>query len=226
VAGDRRFQYFTNFAQQRWVGRALLLDLDDWVHKNVAPPASRYPSAARGELVRLANVRFPRVSTFPLPTYMPGVWRMDLGADYATSKVVTNEPPHLGAAYSVLVPQVNADGNDIGGVTLPEVAVPLGTHTGWNVEFPELKPLGYLAGLIGSFHPFAMTRAEREKSGDSRPSIAERYKDRQDYLSRVERAARDLVRDRLMLADDVPAAVLRAEQMWNAVVTVHTPTTQ
>ena len=217
-AGGRRFQYFTNFAQQRWVGRALLLDLDDWVHKGVEPPTSRYPSVARNELVRLANVHFPRVPAFPLPTYMPGVWHMDMGADYATSKVITNEPPQLGAAYSILVPQVNADGNDIGGVALPEVAVPLGTHTGWNIEFPELKPLGYLAGLIGSFHPFAPTRADREKSGDSRRSIAERYKDRQDYLARVERAARDLVRDRLMLADDVPAAVQRAEQMWNAIV--------
>jgi hypothetical protein len=122
VTGNRRFQYFTNFAQQRWVGRALLIDLDDWVHKGIAPPASRYPSVARGELVRLANVHFPAVATFPFPAYMPNVWKMDLGGEYAASKVITNEPPILGATYSVLVPQVNGDGNDRGGVALPEIA--------------------------------------------------------------------------------------------------------
>jgi len=226
VTGNRRFQYFTNFAQQRWVGRALLIDLDEWVHKGVEPPASRYPSVARGELVRLANVHFPAVPTFPFPAYMPNVWKMDLGGEYAASKIITNEPPILGATYSVLVPQVNGDGNDRGGVALPEIAVPLGTHTGWNIEFPELKQLGYLAGLVGAFHPFAATRADREKSGDARPSIAERYRDRQDYVARVERAARTLVRERLMLADDVPAVLQRAVQMWNAVVPAQTTTTQ
>ena len=225
-AGNRRFEYFTNFAQQRWVGRALLVDLDAWVHKGVDPPASRYPSVARGELVRLSNVHVPAGPSFPPPTIMPSVWRMDLGTDYDETRVITKEPPQLGAPYAVLVPQVNADGNDVGGVLIPEVAVPLGTHTGWNVEFPALKPLGYLAGLIGAFQPFAPTRADRERAGDTRPSLAERYRNRQDYLDRIERAARDLVRERLLLADDVRAVVQRAEQTWNAVVSAKTTTTQ
>jgi hypothetical protein len=83
--------------------------------------------------------------------------------------------------------------------------------------FP-LSGLRYLAGLVGSFQPFARTRAEREKSGDSRPSIEERYKDREDYLQRVRRAAADLVRERFMLEGDVDAAVRQGEQTWNAVV--------
>jgi hypothetical protein len=83
--------------------------------------------------------------------------------------------------------------------------------------FP-LSGLRYLAGLVGSFQPFARTRAERETSGDSRPSIEERYKSREDYLQRVRRAATDLVRERFMLEDDVNAVVGQAEQAWNAVV--------
>ena len=134
---------------------------------------------------------------------MPGVWRMDYGPDYATTKVITKEPPSLGEPFPVLVPQVNADGNDEGGIALPEVAVPLGTHTGWNVSTFPLSGLRYLAGLVGAFQPFARTRAEREQSGDSRLSIEERYTDRQDYLERVRRAATDLVRERFMLAADV-----------------------
>ena len=119
----------------------------------------------------------------------------------------------------MLVPQVNADGNDRSGIRLPEVAVPLGTYTGWNVTVPQLADLGYLAGLIGGFEPFPLTREQREKGGDARLSIGERYSSRQDYLDRVKRAAADLVRQRFMRADDVPAVVRRAEEIWNAVVT-------
>jgi phage shock protein A len=71
---------------------------------------------------------------------------------------------------------------------------------------------------VGSFQPFARTRAEREQSGDSRPSIEERYKDRQDYLQRVRRAAADLVRERFLLEDDVDDVVQQAEQTWKAIV--------
>src|SRR5207237_10423790 len=111
-----------------------------------------------------------------------------------------------------------AEGNDVGGVRLPEVAVPLGTYTGWNVLLPQLKELGYLSGLIGGFEPFAMTRTDRQKSGDARLSIEERYAGREDYLDRVKHAAEDLVRDRFILAEDVRAVLRRAEEMWNAVV--------
>jgi hypothetical protein len=143
---------------------------------------------------------------------------MDFGPEYIATRVITKEPPSLGEPFSVLVPQVNADGNDEGGIALPEVAVPLGTHTGWNVSTFPLGGLRYLAGLVGSFEPFARTRAQREQSGDARLSIEERYKGRQDYLERVRRAASDLVRERYMLEDDVDAVVRQAEQTWNVVV--------
>jgi len=153
---------------------------------------------------------------------MPQVWRMDYGSRYATTKVITNEPPRLGASYRVLVPQVNADGNDASGIRLPEVAVPLGTFTGWNVTGPQftdagLSNLGYLSGLIGGFEPFALTKEQRDKSGDARLSVAERYTGRQDYLSRIKKAAEDLVRQRFMVIGDVPAVVQEADTIWNAI---------
>ena len=117
----------------------------------------------------------------------------------------------------VLVPQVDADGNDEGGIRLPEVAVPLGTYTGWNVTVQPLSELSYLAGLVGSFDPFARTRTDRDRSGDARPSLAERYKDRADYLRRVSQASEDLARQRFLLADDLPAVLQRAKAMWSAI---------
>ncbi len=206
-----------NFAQQRWALRALLLAMDDWVTSGKTPPASRFPTIAKGELVDRTSVAFPAAGTLTRPAYMPSVWRLDFGPDFASTGVI-REPPRVGAPYRVLVPQVNADGNDRGGVSLLEVAAPLGTFTGWNVLEPELRDLGYLSGLTGSFVPFARTRSERREARDDRPSIDERYDGLSDYLKRVERAASDLVRDGFMLRDDLPAGIARARQAWGAVV--------
>jgi hypothetical protein len=212
------YQHIANFAQQRWAVRALILDLDAWVRQRTEPPRSLYPVIANGELVPLTEVRFPAAPSFPFATYMPQVWRMDYGPRYSASRVITNEPPELGAAYRVLVPQVDADGNDLSGIRLPEVAVPLGTYTGWNFTVPALSNLGYLAGLVGGFEPFPLTKEQREKSGDTRLSIAERYASRQNYLDRVRRSAEELVRQRFMRREDVPAVVLRAGETWRAIV--------
>jgi hypothetical protein len=214
----QQFKHYMNFAQQRWTQRALLLDLDAWVRGEADPPPSRHPTITAGELVPLDTVDFPRIPSMPFASYMPSVWRMDYGPAYNGKRVISNEPPLLGAPYRVLVPQVNADGNDRAGIRLLEVAVPLGTYTGWNVALPQLRELQYLAGLVGSFEPFPLTREDRVRSGDSRRSISERYTGREDYIRQVRRAADDLVRQRFMLVSDVPAAVQHAEEIWNAIV--------
>jgi len=216
--GRDQFRQFVNFAEQRWVTRALLLELDAWTRGDREPPASQYPAIAKGELVPLEDVHFPKVPSFPFTTYMPRVWRMDYGREYSTTRVITIEPPQIGEPYRVLVPQVNSDGNDVAGIRLPEVAVPLGTYTGWNVTLPQLSELRYLSGLVGGFEPFARTKDQRLANGDTRLSIAERYSGRPDYLVKVRRAADDLVRQRFLRVEDVPAVLQAAERMWNAVV--------
>jgi alpha/beta hydrolase family protein len=221
VRGGSPYQHFPNFAEQGWVARALLLDLDAWAATGTQPPPSQYPTIDRGELVALKDVHFPAVPALPFAEYVPAVWRMDFGPDFraaSAARVISIEPPRLGEPYPVLVPQVNADGNDVSGIRLPEVAVPLGTYTGWNVTIPQLRELRYLSGLVGGFEPFPLTREQRERSGDARLSIAERYRDRQDYLDRVRRASDDLVRQKFLLRDDVRAVVQRAGQIWDAVV--------
>jgi hypothetical protein len=215
--GRDQYRQFVNFAEQRWVTRALLIELDAWTRGDREPPASQYPAIAKGELVPLEEVHFPKIPAFPFTTYMPRVWHMDYGAEYSTTRVITTEPPHTGEPYRVLVPQVNGDGNDVAGIRLPETAVPLGTFTGWNVTVPQLSDLRYLGGLVGGFEPFARTKEQRLATGDTRLSIAERYSGRQEYLDKVKRAANDLVRQRFLRADDVPAVLQSAERMWNAI---------
>ncbi|PWU12766.1 MAG: hypothetical protein C5B51_00095 [Terriglobia bacterium] len=211
-------KYYLNFAEQGWVTRALMLDLDAWIQSGEEPPASRYPTIRKGELVSREAVRFPANPAISFPDYMPEVWRMDYGPEFAAKGIITKEPPGLGQKYSVLVPQVDADGNEEGGVRLAEVAVPLGTFTGWNVQLPQLADLHYLSGLVGSFAPLPRTREEREKTKDTRRSIGERYSSRQAYLDRVQQAAEELVRQRLMLKDDVAAVLRRAAAMWDGLL--------
>jgi hypothetical protein len=214
--GSQIYRHNLNFADQRWVMRALLVDLDDWIRSGTEPPPSRYPTIARGELVPRSSVAFPRVPTLSFADYLPAVWRMDFGASFDTTRVITREPPTLGAPYPVLVPQVNADGNDVGGVPLPEIAVPIGTHTGWNVTVPPLPDLRYLAGLVGSFVPFARTADGRQ--ADPRRAISERYAGRQDYLAQVDRAAQALVAQRLLLTADLPLVRQRAATAWDTIL--------
>jgi len=215
--GSGDFRNLLNFAQQRWPLRALLLAMDEWLASGKTPPASRYPMVSRRELTERGGVAFPAAGAVTWPDYMPSVWRLDFGPDFPATRVI-REPPRVGAPYRVLVPQVDADGNDRGGVPLLEIAAPLGTFTGWNVVEPSLRELGYLSGLTGSFVPFARTRSERRDAHDDRLSIEERYRGLPDYASHVDRAAAALVRDGFLLADDVAAATARARQMWSVLV--------
>jgi hypothetical protein len=96
---------------------------------------------------------------------------------------------------------VDSDGNDIAGIRLPAVQVPLGTYTGWNLQ-PRGLAEDELSGLLGSFIPFAKTKTERSKAKDPRLSIEERYKDQADYVQKVSHAARNLVEERFLLPED------------------------
>jgi hypothetical protein len=103
---------------------------------------------------------------------------------------------------------VDADGNERGGIRFPPVAVPLATFTGWNV-FRDLPD--EFADRDGSFVPFARSKAEREASGDTRLSLAERYRSLDDYVTQVKACAEQLVAERLLLPADAAAFVEAAK---------------
>jgi Alpha/beta hydrolase domain len=205
---------YGNFASAGWSFRALLLDLDEWVAKGTKPPDSAYARLG-GDLVSRDRVVFPKIPGVEFPPYMPRNWRVDYGPDFPTQGIIANEPPKLGQPYTVLVPSVDRDGNDSGGIRLPEVAVPLGTFTGWNYQLPTLANLNYLAGLVGSFIPFTRTAEERKTSGDARLSIAERYSGRDDYIEKVRAAVQALVSRRLLRAEDMNAIVEQNAARWD-----------
>jgi hypothetical protein len=117
----------------------------------------------------------------------------------------------------VLVPQSDADGNDSGGVRLPELQVPLATYTGWNLRDPSIGLSDLRLSFYGSFIPFAKTAAERGSSGDPRLSVAERYASRDEYMGKFAEAAMKLVHERFLLREDLPTLLERGKREWNEV---------
>lgn len=199
-----------------WTMRALVLALHRWTTTGEAPPPSVHPTVAGGTLVAPGALRFPALPAVPRPPAPYVVRRADFGPRAAAG--VPDATPVVGAPYALLVPQVDADGNELGALRMPEVAVPLATYTPWNPRRAELG-FGHLTvGLTGGWIPFAATRADRERTGDPRPSVAERYAGRADYLARYAAAADALVRDGYLLAADVPALLRLAAERWDAVV--------
>jgi len=180
--------------------RALLVALDEWVSEGKAPPASRTPRLGAGTLVAADRLAFPAI---PEITVARRVSEFGVLRDWIKPEMDMKQ------SYRPLVPQVDADGNETSGILLPEVAVPLGTYTGWNL-YRKPYPEGELCDRFGTFAPFAATRAERETNGDPRPSLEERYGDHAGYVRRFEQAVKKLVAERLLLAEDGAALVAAA----------------
>ncbi len=194
--------------------RALFRALDRWVSDGVEPPPSRYPTLADGTLTTVAASGWPTIPEFERPRSPMTTYRLDFGPDWSRG-IVTIEPPRIGKAFVGLVPAVDEAGNDRAGIRLPEVAVPLATHTGWNYRRPSIGAPDRLASEIGSYLPLPKTAADRQRTGDGRRSIEERYASREDYLGRIAMAAVALVKDGYLLADDTPEIIQRAADHYD-----------
>jgi hypothetical protein len=196
----------------RPVMRALLLALDRWVKGGAPPPPSAYPRIADGTLVPASALKWPAFPAFLPPRAPNPMIQFDYGARIAEG-VLDNAPPlALPYRYKVLVPAVDADGNETGGVRVPEQAVPFATSTGWALRSPQGGAAGELCYLDGSLFPFARTAEERLAAKDPRPSLAERYGTRAGYLEKVRGAAVKLQEQGFLLPEDIEKILSRAEK--------------
>ena len=210
-------QHLNNPNDYRWSMRALLLAMNRWIKDGATPPPSRYPRIEDKTLVQLDSLRFPAVAGVQKPTEPHKAYRVFYGLDFASKGIISVDPPEVNQAFPILVPQVDADGNELAGVKMPEVAVPLATYTGWNLFNAESGPPHLLSSMQGSYIPLPRTRADRERTKDPRASIEERYRSRDEYLSRVTSAAKQLAQQGYLLEDDVPTLVDRADKHWHLV---------
>jgi hypothetical protein len=173
---------------------ALLEDLDAWVRKGVAPPASRYPRISDGTLVRPADLAAKQIA-FP-DVYEP----FKLAPGMQWPKGILTEPPSLFGTYPTLVPQVRDDGNEIAGVHLPRTTVPLAAYTGWNFRAANIGFPNSRSSFLGSYLPF-----------DSTP-----YRDKNEYLGRYAAAALKLIDERFLTSADLESLLRRGAEEWDA----------
>jgi len=204
-----------NVNDYRYTMRALLVSMNNWLTASSEPPASQYPKVSKDQLVSMKAVQFPKIPGVQFPQYQHTAWRTDFGPDFASKGLVTIDPPKTGKPFPVLVPQVNMDGNETAGIRMPEIAVPLGTYTGWNMRDEKIGAPDEMFDMVGSWIPFSFTKAQREAKKDPRPSIEERYKGREDYLAKIRASADGLAAAGYLLSADIEKIVARSAQEWD-----------
>ena len=208
------YRHTRNPLDTRPLLRALLDALDAWATDGIPPPASRVPTRGDETAVPadIVETSFPSIGGVVCPAQPNRLYVQDHGPDFV-SGFMSKEPPEEDQQmeYTVLVPQIDNDGNDVPGVRTPHVEVPLATFTGWNFR-PKGSPDRALAGVIGSYLPLAKTEEERKSNEDSRQSLEERYRSRDDYVRAITRSARQLVDQRLLLEEDADRYVERAKK--------------
>jgi hypothetical protein len=199
------------------VVRALLVDLDEWVSIGRLPPFDQIPRLLDGTLVPAlpqARVGFPHI---PGVVYNGVLHTGDLwnfGPEFDAGILTILPPVLLGTPYQIFVPRTDFDGNDLAGIRVPDVAVPLATYTGWGLRAAapgDPVPIVDGCDASGQRIPFAATLAERLASGDPRPSLQERYPSHAIYVELVTAVARDLELERLLLDADVQAYIAAAQ---------------
>jgi len=208
-------QQFNNIVRTTMLFRAVLDAMDRWATYGQAPPESRIPRCADGTLVKFEEwqAQFPDIPSIVLPSGPNQLRRYDFGPD-ATMGILSRQPPDPGhGEYQILVPAVDADGNDSAGVRAPMVRAPLGTYTGWNLR-GRGHGEGYMHEFTGSYIPFPETDEVKQAIRDSRPSVKDRYMDSEGYLRAVRMGAENLLQESLMLDEDMERVVVEARN-WS-----------
>ena len=197
--------------------RAALFNLDRWVSDGIEPPPSLYPRLHDGTATTGADYLVNPVTvpgrTLPDPDRLWRIREIDVGP--YTKRGIASYPVREGREYAHLVPAADADGNDAAGVRLPDLIVPVGTHTGWNLRHPDTGSPEQLISMQGSTHWFPATESQRGADSDPRPSLESRYASRDEYASRVRDAATNLADDRYLLAEDIDLVVNSCLQRYD-----------
>ncbi len=210
-----------NVVDYRPLYRAALQNLLAWLRDDAEPPASVYPKLADGTAKSRADVASDLAGipglVCPDGNVLPSVYPLDLGTN-ADKGIGTFPAKRNGPEYPCVVSSVDPNGNETGGIRMPDVEVPIATHTGFNVRHPESGGAGQILEYVGLSLPFTRNEGEREAAQDPRPSIAERYSGRDDYLDQVRATASKLVEERYLLEEDIDLCVALAAERYDAVM--------
>tara|TARA_Y100000588_G_scaffold75539_2_gene78740 strand:- start:29 stop:2044 length:2016 start_codon:yes stop_codon:yes gene_type:complete len=206
---------YNNIVRTTMLFRAALVAMDRWVTDGLEPPASQVPNVKDGSLIEFDSwqSQFPDIPGVLAPLGPNRLAPYDFGPD-ASAGLLTLQPPVRNSGdYTILVPAVDQDGNEIAGVRAPMVQAPLGTYTGWNLR-DRGHGEGYMHEFTGSTIPLPQSEEVRRATRDPRPSVQSRYPDRESYLEALRTAAEKLVQDGLMLEEDVGRSIAESRN-WH-----------
>ena len=196
--------------------RALQIALERWVLEGKKPPKSQYPTLRKKTLAPAPAIGWHELPGLKYRGVLNELYVRDFGEAFdekMMTGVLARRPViYTDKKYTVLVPEVNADDNETGGLYTLTMRVPLGTYTGWSLRKPGYGE-GDLAVLEGMYIPFARTKAERLAGGDPRLSLQERYGTPAHYVQLVRKAAKKMVRKRLLTPADAQRAGEEAEKV-------------
>ena len=190
-------------------------DGDDHEHD-----ASRGRTLAQLVSANKAAMGFPTIpgirATAPEAGFIMPVLDYDWGPGFNAldaSGIPSNAPPPVKQVIEMLVPRVDADGNEVGGVPNVLTDAPLGTYLGWNITAGGARPFhqGQICNYVGGMVPFAKSQAERLTNGDPRLSLEERYGTHEGYVAAVRRAAANAVARGFLLQADADALIEAAD---------------
>lgn len=217
-----RGQQLDNSVDYRPLLRAALKNVERWAVEGVEPPASRHPRLDDGTAVPAPELEqtFRAIPGVNFPEVLKHVHRADFGPEAHGGMV--QPAPESREPYPNFVPAVDADGNELAGIRLPDLTVPLATYAGWNLRHPDSGAPGQIMPQIGSTIPFAATRADRDAAGDPRPSIEERYASKDEFLRQVRQAAQSLIAEGYMLAEDMDTVTEQAAQRYDSLIAMRT----
>jgi hypothetical protein len=222
-------QQRTNPLNSAPVQRALFIALDEWATHNRKPPDSRVPRLKDATLVPplpQSGMGFPNIPTTPeTPTktgrvtytgLMTTRYLFDYGPDFYETGIATINPPEFpftspsyqddprnGPIYPSYIPKTDGDGNDIAGVRLADLRVPLATYTGWALRRAPHDDDGCEA--TGQYIPFPVTA----DPNDPRKSVTERYPTFKDYYAKVVKAVDEMIAERFLLCEDAQSELNR-----------------
>ena len=198
----------------RYFWRAMIANMDAWVRSNTLPPASSYPKIADGTLVPLSDYALPAIPGVNRPHEANAAYRLDFGPQLAR-----RNSQHSAAESRPAFPGARAAGRcrrQRARRRAPAAKSPFrsATYASWNLRDPSIGAPDQRVSFEASYIPFPKTAAERQKTGDPRKSIAERYSDRNDYMTKYTSAVDELIKQRWILPEDRSAFLQRGEQEW------------
>lgn len=212
-----RQKHFSNTLDYRPLQRAVFNNLDKWVREGIVPPDSKYPRIDNNTAVTRESLKesFEKIPAIGFLKALPVRQRLSFGNKM--DKGIYEYPATEGEPFGTRVSAIDDDCNEISGIRLPDLEVPLGTHTGWALRHADIGGEGHFLPLQGSIIPFPRTNSEKDQNNDPRNSIESRYISKEIYLKKIRVSAENLVKKRYILDEDIEGIIKGASKKWDAI---------